>query len=119
MKIKRIYDDQEEKDNIRILIDRVWPRGISKEKANLDDWLKEIGPSTELRKWFNHDPERFSEFKKRYRKELDQDHEKREAFEQLKKYNEENNGDITILYGAKDTKYNHAVIVKELIEKNK
>ena len=68
--IKRIYDDHSEDDGYRVLLDRLWPRGVSKEQAQLDEWCKEIAPSTELRKWFDHDPDKFDEFGKRYKKEI-------------------------------------------------
>ena len=82
IKIKRIYEDPSENDGYRILIDRVWPRGVSKEDAKLDDWKKDIAPSNELRKWFDHDPDKFGEFAKRYRKELE---DKKEDLKEVRK----------------------------------
>jgi uncharacterized protein YeaO (DUF488 family) len=79
VQIKRIYEDKEENDGKRILVDRIWPRGVSKEDASLDEWLKEIAPSPDLRKWFNHEPERFEQFKNEYMKELDNDEDKSES----------------------------------------
>lgn len=114
IEIKRIYDSAESNDGKRILVDRLWPRGITKEKARLDDWLKDIAPSQQLRVWFGHKPERFDEFVEKYRQELDTDPEKQLAVLQLteiiKKYN------VTLLYGAKDTSINQAVVLKNYLE---
>ena len=114
VKLKRIYEEASKNDGARILVDRVWPRGISKEKANLDEWLKEIGPSTELRKWFNHDPEKYSEFKKKYKKELKEGKQKEEV-DKLKEIVKSESGPVTLLYAAKDEKHNQAQVLKELL----
>ncbi|MCJ7843332.1 DUF488 domain-containing protein [Lederbergia sp. NSJ-179] len=114
IKIKRIYDPYNQEDGARILVDRIWPRGIKKEDAKLEDWLKEIAPSSDLRKWFGHDPERFADFRKKYLQELREDNEKREALEQLCKRAEKQ--DITLVYAAKNEKHNQAVILKKEIE---
>lgn len=111
IKIKRIYTDVETDDGYRILIDRLWPRGVSKERAALDDWLKEIAPSTELRKWFNHDPQLFDEFSKRYILELE---DKMEELLRIKSIAEQQN--VTLLFSAKDEKYNQAVVLKKVLE---
>ncbi|KAB8125894.1 DUF488 family protein [Gracilibacillus oryzae] len=116
MQIKRVYEIAKEEDNVRILVDRIWPRGISKEKAYLNDWLKELGPSHELRKWFAHDPDKFDEFRKKYLHELEKDEEKREAFQQLRNYYEANNGNITLVFAAKEMEYNHVNVLKEKLE---
>lgn len=113
IKIKRVYDEPEKSDGFRVLVDRVWPRGFSKEKAHVDLWLKEIGPSTELRKWFNHDPEKWTEFKKRYKKELDKN---KDVFTSL--LDEVKKGDVTLVYSAKDETHNQAVVILEKL-KNK
>lgn len=110
--IKRIYDPYSEKDGYRVLVDRLWPRGISKERAHLDLWLKEIAPDTELRKWFGHDPQKWSEFKQRYLKKLS---EKKELVMQLKKLVKEH-ATVTLLYGARDTEHNEAVILLQMIQ---
>ncbi|GAB2562594.1 DUF488 domain-containing protein [Gracilibacillus alcaliphilus] len=115
MQLKRIYQQPSKDDGVRILVDRVWPRGVSKEKAHLDEWLKEIGPSPALRKWFDHDPKKFIAFKEKYIEELENDTEKVKALHTLKDYMKENNGEITLVYAAKDEVHNHAVILKELI----
>nr|WP_276535753.1 DUF488 family protein [Mammaliicoccus lentus] len=112
--INRIYEDYD-KDNVRVLVDRVWPRGISKEKANLDHWIKEIAPTDSLRKWFGHDPKKFDSFKKKYKEEL-KSGEQKEALDQLKDIYKENNGNVVLLYGAKDEKHNQAVVLKEFLD---
>ncbi len=114
IEIKRIYDLAEAHDGKRILVDRLWPRGISKEKAKLDDWLKDIAPSQQLRVWFGHKPDRFNEFVERYRLELDTDPEKQSAVLQLIEITKKNN--VTLLYGAKDTSINQAVVLKDYLQ---
>lgn len=114
VKLKRIYEDHAKSDGKRILVDRVWPRGVSKEKANVDEWFKEIGPSKELRQWFNHDADKFDEFKKRYKKEL-QDGEQKASYDKLKAIQKENNT-ITLVFSAKDEKHNQAQVLKERLE---
>lgn len=109
--LKRIYEPYDNKDGYRVLVDRLWPRGISKERAHLDLWLKDIAPSTELRKWFNHDPKKWSEFQKRYRAEIKTN---KDVFTRLKKIVKENKI-ITILYGAKDEEHNEAVVLAKLL----
>lgn len=116
IKLERIYTKPADLDGYRILVDRLWPRGISKVNAHLDLWLKEVGPSTELRKWFNHDADKFPEFKQRYLKEL-QDND---AYQQLLTTVKEQsaNGNVILLYGAKDPDHNQAVILQEQLSKN-
>ncbi len=110
VKIKRVYEQPEKDDGYRILIDRLWPRGLTKEKAGIDLWLKDIAPSTELRKWFNHEPSKWEMFKKRYHQELMQNKEQLSLLkEQLK------NGVVTIVYGAKDEEHNDAVALKDFL----
>lgn len=111
IKIKRIYDPPEDADGLRILIDRIWPRGVSKESARLDEWLKEIAPSDELRKWFDHKEENFEEFSKKYKEELKNNHQTVEHLLQLIQ-----NKTTTLLYGAKDQKHNQAVVLQEFLE---
>src|SRR5690625_2869109 len=115
VKIKRIYEDVDQQDGIRILIDRLWPRGISKEKAKLDDWLKEIAPSDELRKYFGHQPEKFEVFKKRYQQELNTG-EALEAYYKLKTIMTTTEKNITLIYAAKDEIYNNAQILKKELQ---
>jgi len=114
IKIKRIYDAPTPDDGIRILVDRLWPRGVSKEKAKVDLWLREIAPSNELRKWYGHDPKKWAEFRKRYFSDL---HTKRELVNQIVQKTKE--GDVTLLYSSKEEKINNAVALKEYIEKQK
>jgi len=95
---------------MRILVDRLWPRGLSKEKAQVDLWLKDIAPSTELRKWFSHDPGKWTEFQARYRKELKS---KAELLAELRE--KAAKGQVTLLYGAKDEVHNEAVVLKKLL----
>ena len=111
VKTKRIYDPASPDDGKRILIDRLWPRGIKKEHTKIDGWLKEIAPSNELRKWFAHDPAKWQDFKKRYINELKK---KNEIVQELRA--EAKKGMITLLFAAKDVEHNNAVVLKELIE---
>ncbi|MEL4028601.1 DUF488 family protein [Caldifermentibacillus hisashii] len=111
--LHRIYDKSITPEGIRILIDRLWPRGIKKEDANLDYWFKEVAPSSELRKWFGHKPERFEEFRLKYLQELRNDEEKCQKVDEICQMLDENN--VILLYGAKDIEKNHAVVLKEEI----
>lgn len=108
LQLKRVYEPPAKEDGMRILVDRLWPRGLTKEKAAVDLWMKEIAPSTTLRKWFDHDPAKWNEFKKRYRKELIGN---KDQVAVLKKYL--SNGPVTLVYGARDEEHNDAVVLKE------
>lgn len=110
LKVKRVYEVPDTADGKRILVDRLWPRGLSKEKARVDLWLKEIAPSDELRRWFAHDPAKWPEFEKRYRAELKQ---QGESMAELKKAIGQ--GPTTLLYGAKDEQHNQAVVLMKLL----
>lgn len=114
LQIKRIYDSFQESDGIRLLVDRLWPRGISKEKARLDGWLKELAPSRQLRIWFGHRAENFEKFAVLYRAELDADAETQAAARQVILQSKATM--VTLLYGAKDPQINHAVILKDYLE---
>lgn len=114
--IKRAYDKAEKKDGMRILVDRVWPRGISKEDADLDEWVKEVAPSDDLREWFDHDPDKYAVFKEKYKKEMEENKEQKEALEKLKKWTKEHKKDVTLVFGAKDEKHNQAVVLKEILD---
>jgi uncharacterized protein YeaO (DUF488 family) len=103
--VKRVYEDPETSDGERILVDRIWPRGISKDKVRLSDWRKDLAPSNDLREWFGHDPERWQEFKERYRAELEEAGKMGDLRAIAEKTREEN---VTFLFGAKDTKHNNA-----------
>ena len=111
IQIKRIYEGKSEKDGFRILTDRLWPRGVAKEKAAIDYWAKDISPSTYLRKWYNHEEELFPRFRELYREELDKNPEK-EAFIQLVKEKLERE-DVTLLFASKEEKRNQAVVLAE------
>jgi uncharacterized protein YeaO (DUF488 family) len=116
IRVERIYDNPKgNSDGFRILVDRLWPRGLSKDKVRFDLWQKEIAPSNSLRKWFGHDQKKWNEFKRRYFKELD---EKKELVNViLSKVNEESTSStITLLYGTKEAKFNNAVALKEYLE---
>lgn len=114
LQIKRVYDTPTKMDGYRILVDRLWPRGLTKEKAKIDLWLKEIAPSNELRKWYNHEPEKWSEFKKRYLHELkDKAEELAIIKEQLK------SSIVTLLYSAHEQELNNAVVLKEFLTLNR
>ena len=108
IRIKRVYAQPDEGDGRRILVDRLWPRGLSKEKASVDLWLKDIAPSTALRKWFGHDPAKWEEFKERYLVELKANKEQTQLLKQ-----ELNKGTVTLVYGAKDEEHNDAVVIQE------
>ena len=112
IRIKRAYDSPEPTDGLRVLVDRLWPRGLSKKKARIDEWRKDLAPSDVLRRWFGHDPRKWSEFKRRYRQELRRKTEElRELAGQARK------GRVTLLYGARDEKHNNVVVLKEVLGK--
>jgi uncharacterized protein YeaO (DUF488 family) len=112
VQIKRIYEPYGESDGYRVLVDRLWPRGIAKDKAHIDQWLKDVGPSTELRQWFHHEEGKWHEFETRYRHEL----KNSEALKELSGLAEKHKN-LTLVYSAKDEKNNQAVVLKELIGK--
>jgi uncharacterized protein YeaO (DUF488 family) len=112
IKTKRIYESPPE-DGFRILVDRLWPRGMQKEKAKIDLWLREIAPSEDLRKWFSHDPEKWEEFKKKYEQELTT---KQGLLSEIRRIEKEK-GTVTLLYSARDTEYNNAVALRIILEK--
>ena len=108
IKIKRVYEQPDKDDGRRILVDRLWPRGLTKEKASVNLWLKDIAPSTELRKWFGHDPNKWGDFKERYLIEL------KENTEQIRLLKQEiEKGMVTLVYGAKDAEHNEALVLQE------
>ena len=111
-KIKRIYESPESDDGYRVLVDRLWPRGISKERAALDEWAKEIAPTNELRQWFNHDPEKFAEFESRYTEELDTN-----SVAATLKQQWQIHPVVTLLYSAKDIEHNQAVVLQQWLER--
>ena len=113
MKIKRIYDKPEIEDGKRILVDRLWPRGLTKEKAAVDLWLKDIAPSTALRKWFNHDPVKWPEFILRYKDELKNNSE---PLSILKTELDKKDQEVTLLYASKDKQHNEALVLQEIFK---
>ena len=115
LKLKRIYETPQRSDGCRILVDRIWPRGVSKERAAIALWLKEIGPSTALRKWFGHDPARWPEFQKRYGQELRDRPDLTARIAQLEK----EHGVVTLLFSARDQERNQAVVIRDLLTKRR
>src|SRR5699024_12696535 len=114
LKIKRVYDDESQQDGKRYLVDGVWPRGVKKEDLDHVEWYKELSPSTDLRKWLNHDAGKWEEFRKKYFSELD------EHKDLLKKIKKDSNGyNVTLLYSAKNEEYNQAVAIRAYIEELK
>lgn len=112
IRLKRIYETPQPQDGIRILVERLWPRGLSREKACVSIWMKEIAPTTELRKWFAHDPKKWETFRQRYQAELA---DKQDLIDELKTHLSE--GDVTFVYASKDTQHNSALVLKEYLEK--
>jgi len=110
--LKRVYDEAEPTDGMRVLVDRLWPRGLSKEHASIDAWLKEVAPSNELRKWFGHDPEKFAEFRRRYEAELTSEHAQ-EGLEKLREFAK--HGPITLLFAARDSEHCNASVLRDLL----
>ena len=114
IRIKRVYEQPDKDDGVRILVDRLWPRGLTKEKAAVDLWLKEIAPSTELRKWFGHDPEKWKSFRGRYETEI------RHNYDLVKVLKDKAKGrTLTLVYGARDQKHNEALVLKRFLEKRR
>jgi len=111
IQLKRVYEKPSRKDGVRILVDRLWPRGLTKERAAVNLWLKDVAPSSELRKWFGHDPAKWKEFQMRYRKELRQ---KKDALMLLKQKSEDRT--VTLVYGARDEQHNEAVVLRKIVE---
>ena len=110
IKLKRAYEPPASDDGTRVLIDRLWPRGVKKANAAIDEWMKEIAPSTELRKWFGHDPERWPEFRRRYKSEI---RHHPEQFDRLR--NLAQHGRLTLVFSAHDEAHNDAVVLKDLL----
>jgi uncharacterized protein YeaO (DUF488 family) len=110
VRLKRAYEPPERSDGYRVLIDRIWPRGVSKEHARLDEWARELAPSSELRRWFGHDPAKFEEFRRRYRDELAAQGEKLRELRARAR-----SGTLTLVYSARDTEHNDAVVLAELL----
>jgi uncharacterized protein YeaO (DUF488 family) len=113
LRLKRAYEPAEPDDGVRILVDRLWPRGVSKARAALDDWMKDVAPSTELRQWFGHDPARWAEFRRRYRVELRQHGQELDRIRALARRQT-----VTLVYGAHDEEHNDAIVLREVLLEN-
>jgi uncharacterized protein YeaO (DUF488 family) len=111
IRVKRVYETPSRKDGLRILVDRLWPRGLTKERAAVDLWMKDVAPSTELRKWFGHDPARWNQFQTRYRRELARNEA---ALAQLRQKADART--VTLVYGARDEEHNEALVLKRILE---
>ena len=114
IRIKRIYEPPSPEDGVRILVDRLWPRGITKEQASIDEWMKEIAPSAELRTWFGHRPERFAEFAERYKRELSEE-PRRGLVNRISETAVQKN--VTLVYAAKDPVHNHAIVLQDWLNR--
>ena len=111
IQLKRVYEEPSDKDGLRVLVERLWPRGVTKERAAVDLWLKDVAPSPELRKWFGHDPARWEQFQERYQKEL---RKQEEAVQLLKQKGKE--GTVTLVYAARDEEHNGALALKRFLQ---
>jgi uncharacterized protein YeaO (DUF488 family) len=112
VRLKRVYDPVEPTDGHRVLIDRLWPRGVSRDRAKLDAWERELAPSKELREWFGHEPERFDEFRRRYIEELDSQRPRLTSLRRRAR-----DGTLTLVYAAHDTEHNDAVVLAEVLRR--
>ena len=110
VRIKRIYEPAVQSDGYRVLVDRIWPRGISRAEARLDEWARELAPSTELRRWFGHDPGRFEQFRRRYAEQLKAHQQELDGLRKRAR-----NGTVTLLFAARDTEHNNAAVLAELL----
>jgi uncharacterized protein YeaO (DUF488 family) len=114
VRVRRVYDEPAPDDGTRVLVDRIWPRGLAKAKAGLDEWCKQVAPSTELRKWYDHDPERFEEFSRRYREEL-RDPERARALARLRELAE--GGTLTLLTATRQPEISEAAVLADLLKR--
>lgn len=114
VRIKRAYDEPATSDGYRVLIDRLWPRGVAKTDAEIDEWARELAPTTELRRWFGHDPDRFDEFRRRYTAELVTHEDKLRELRRRAR-----NGRLTLVYGARDEEHNDAVVLAEVLRRGR
>ncbi|WP_298259814.1 DUF488 domain-containing protein [Bradyrhizobium sp.] len=110
LRLKRVYEPASSRDGVRVLVDRLWPRGLTKKKAAVDHWMKDVAPSPDLRKWFGHDPDRWTEFKRRYKDELRQH---KDLLADIRKLTKQ--GTVTLLFGARDEEHNDAVVLHEVL----
>jgi uncharacterized protein YeaO (DUF488 family) len=114
VRLKRAYEPPAPSDGYRVLIDRIWPRGVSRQQARLGEWARELAPSNELRRWFDHDPARFAEFRRRYSDELTAQNDKLRELRRRAR-----TGTLTLVYGARDTEHNDAVVLAEILRRGK
>lgn len=112
VRVKRVYDDPQANDGARVLIDRLWPRGLSKARAAADLWLKDAAPSTALRRWYGHDPRRWESFARKYRSEVAKRGSTLQLLREMR-----SRGPLTLLYGSRDTEHNHALLLRDILEK--
>jgi len=112
--LRRAYDPPTRNDGYRVLIDRIWPRGVSRERARLDEWVRELAPSDELRRWFGHDPQRWEEFQRRYRAELELKHDELDRL-----VSRVAQGRVTLVYGARDEQHNNAAVVRQVLDERR
>jgi uncharacterized protein YeaO (DUF488 family) len=112
--LKRAYEPPEASDGYRVLVDRIWPRGVSRQQAQLGEWARELAPSSELRRWFDHDPARFAEFRRRYSDELAAQNDKLRELRRRARA-----GTLTLVYGARDTEHNDAVVIAEILRRGR
>ncbi|MBX5450242.1 DUF488 domain-containing protein [Thermogemmatispora sp.] len=115
IRLKRIYEEPAEGDGTRVLVERLWPRGFSRERAHIDLWLKEVAPSDALRRWFAHDPQKFAEFRRRYEQELRDHAAARAALVHLQELAQR--GPLTLVYSARDSEHNNAVVLRDLLQR--
>ncbi|WP_156025529.1 DUF488 domain-containing protein [Thermogemmatispora carboxidivorans] len=115
VRLKRVYEEPLESDGTRVLVERLWPRGLSRERARIDLWLKDVAPSDELRRWFAHDPQKFPEFRRRYEQELRDQETARAALNRLLELAQR--GPLTLVYSARDSEHNNAVVLRDLLER--
>jgi uncharacterized protein YeaO (DUF488 family) len=115
IRLKRVYEEAMESDGTRVLVERLWPRGLSRERARIDLWLKDVAPSDELRRWFAHDPQKFPEFRRRYEQELRDQETARAALAHLLEL--ARRGPLTLVYSARDSEHNNAVVLRDLLER--
>lgn len=113
IRVKRVYDDPAPEDGTRVLVDRLWPRGMRKDEAPLDEWLKAVAPSNELRRWYGHDHQKWQAFRTRYKHELEADDAAREALQRLRELAE--GGTLTLLYSSRETEYNNAAALRDYL----
>lgn len=114
LRLKRVYEPATSRDGVRVLVDRLWPRGLTKKKAAVDHWMKDVAPSADLRKWFGHDVERWSEFERRYRSELRQHKDLLDEIHKLTKRDT-----VTLLFGARDQEHNDAVVLRDVLARRR